>query len=442
MPTPSTTIVPDKLPAGIDWADGLNGNLGTPSPADSVKASASAGAVSAVTGIPIEELADSPTIERAEQATVTHSYIMPYAEALNRLSIYGRGSLRYDSVGNYYRTLSSSVTRMKGNMARLNIVSEALTYDNPPDEFQVVPVELGVDILKHPRYFYALMPTNQIPNYDESLYGVADEPDQAAFKSQIIRAIQAYRENPVVPTDATVLNVDGKLHQQIEVYLTALKSSVKTVNPNFNEEWGADDPPPPGKLFADNANKPYPLKAADGLDYNPQYYYTGFDFSDSANDPNQKVLMAATAAWEIIQKIWRMEDTPYVAGWQITWTSYYFRPPALNPGGYIEAPETAIPALPDYFYSTAYPPNASQTIFANMAAYNPQCYSNNGQYGGISTISWLRKADEIEYQRTWFRVTRTWLGAPVGAWDAQLYGKIERPKFAYQYLTGNLPTPA
>ena len=197
MPTPSTTLTLDKLPSGIDWADGLNGNLGTPSPASAVKANASAGAVSTVASIPVEELPDSPTIERAEQATITHSYILPYAEAINKISIYGRGTLTKDSVDNYYRVLSSSLTRMKGNMARLQIVSEALTYDNPPDEFQIVPVELGVDILKHPRYFYALMPSNQIPGFT----GDDDTDEQKTIKQQIIRLIQVYRENPTTPSD-------------------------------------------------------------------------------------------------------------------------------------------------------------------------------------------------------------------------------------------------
>jgi hypothetical protein len=435
MPTPSTEIVKDKLPAGIDWADGLGKNLGTPSPSGSILANADNGSVHQVSKIPLEELPDSPTLERAEQATVTHSFVLPYSEALNKLAIYGRGALRQDSVGNYYRVLSSSVTRMKGNMARLQIVSESLSYDNPPDEFHVVPVELNIDILKHPRYFYALMPTNQIPNFD----GIPDTSSQAAFKQQIIRAIQAYRENPVVPVDAAVLNVDGKIQQQIEVYLKELKSIIKTPNPNFRPEYPATAIPPVGSKWG---SLPYPPMASPTQQKpNPQYYYTGYNFSSPELDANNKVFMAASAAWEIINKIWRMEDTPYVVGWQIVWSSYYFRPPPLNPGGYIQAPETDSPALPDYFYSTGYPPDPSKSIFAKMSYYNPQCYSSNGQYGGNTSISWLRKADEIEYQRTWFKVTRSWLGAPIGAWDADLYSRKERPIYGTQYHSGNLPIP-
>ena len=434
MATPSTQIIPDRLPAGIDWADGLNGNFGTASPAASVKATSNAGANSTLDSIAVEESPDSPTIERAEQATVTHTFILPYNQALNRLAIYGRGSLRADSVGNYYRTLSSSVTKLRGNMARLNIVSEAITYDNPPDEFQITPVELGVDILKHPRYFYALMPTNQIPGFT----GTDDTTDQAAIKQQIIRSIQVYRENPVVPTPTNLYAFVSGLDEKIKAALEGLKFVQSTRNPNFNQLLPETPPPAVGTVFA--GSKPYPPLAVIAGDKNPSYYFTGYTYASS--DPGMKIAMAAKAALEIIQKLWRMEDTPYVSGVQVTHTQYWFRPPSINLGGYIEDPRDASPGLPDYFYSTTYPPNAAYTIFDNIAQYNPQCYSSNGQFGGTTSISWLRKADEIDYQRTWFKVTRTWLGAPIGAWDADLYGKIERPSYPGDYRTFNVITPA
>jgi len=144
-----------------------------------------------------------------------------------------------------------------------------------------------------------------------------------------------------------------------------------------------------------------------------------------------------TDAKEIIGKLWRMEDSPMLNGWEITWTEYYFRPPSLNGGAYIENPINAVPPLPDYFYSTAYPPNSSQTIFDAMASQNAQSYSSNGLKSGATSISWLRDADSIEYQRTWFRVTRKWLGAPIGSWDSDLYGAVlsngERPSDASHY---------
>ena len=172
--------------------------------------------------------------------------------------------------------------------------------------------------------------------------------------------------------------------------------------------------------------------------------FRSYDKSAAADDPNLRVAMASSAALEIIQKIWRMEDSPYVVGYQITWSEFHFRPPPLNPGGYIEDPKTANPPLPDYFGSTKYPPSPANedSIFYKIASTNPQCYSSTGQLGGTTSISWLRKADEIEYQRTWFKVTRTWLGAPIGAWDKQLYSTDGRPMFPTDYLKYNAITPA
>ena len=144
--------------------------------------------------------------------------------------------------------------------------------------------------------------------------------------------------------------------------------------------------------------------------------------------------MAVAAAGEIIQKLWYQEDTPYVAGFQVTWSQYYFAPVYENPGGYVENP---FGIVPDYFLSPSQ--DGSNTIFDLMAQINPQCYSDNGSSNGNVNISWLRKADEVEYQRTWFKVTRTWIGSPIGHWDAQIYSGGERPQLPANYLP--LPKP-
>ena len=52
-----------------------------------------------------------------------------------------------------------------------------------------------------------------------------------------------------------------------------------------------------------------------------------------------------------------------------------------------------------------------------MDEWNPQCYSLTGAYGGGNYVSWRREADEIDYERTWFKVQRSWVGSPVGFWD-------------------------
>lgn len=437
-----TEPITDNLPQGIDWADGLSGRIGTPS-GDSVKVQSYNGA-SSTSGVQIEEDHDSPTLERAEQATCVHTYRMPYEEALNRIAIYGRGTLVTDSTGNIYRVLSSSLKRMgkEGNQASLSITAESLSYDQPPDEFQITPVKLGVDIMKNPRYFYALMPTNQIPDY----IGALDTDAQAQAKQCIIRAIQAYRENPFIPTANNINGMTGLLHDNIAMNLSSGKFLITNKNPNYESGYPATEPDPVGTVYADNptdtypSGAPYPLAVTDFTTAdqpNPVFYYQQVDSNSS--DPNNKVALAMAAAKEIIGKLWRMEDSPMLNGWEITWTEYYFRPPPLNGGAYVENPIDAVPPLPDYFYSTAYPPNAIETIFDEMASQNAQCYSSNGLWSGETSISWLRDADSIEYQRTWFRVTRKWLGAPIGAWDADIYSGGERPSSVGDYRNLIIP---
>ena len=117
----------------------------------------------------------------------------------------------------------------------------------------------------------------------------------------------------------------------------------------------------------------------------------------------------------------------------MSWAQYYYRPPILTPGGYIQDPIIGTgpdnPGLPDYFYSTQNPPvvdsagtGSGSDIFSSMAYLNPQGYSYDGTPSGNVNISWLRKADDIDYQRTWFKVTRTWIGSAIGTWDQQLFG--------------------
>ena len=90
------------------------------------------------------------------------------------------------------------------------------------------------------------------------------------------------------------------------------------------------------------------------------------------------------------------------------------------------------PGLPDYFGSPAFDYSIN-TIFDNIGSYNPQCYSGTGVPGGPVNISWLRKADVWDYQRTWFKITRTWIGAASAHWDVDLYTQNNRPN------TGNGP---
>jgi hypothetical protein len=145
----------------------------------------------------------------------------------------------------------------------------------------------------------------------------------------------------------------------------------------------------------------------------------------SNTDP---IAIAVAATKEIISKLWRQEDTPYLTGFQIIWKQYFFRPVFLNPGGYIENP---VGIVPDFFISPSQ--DGSDTIFDQMAQFNPQSYSSDGTSTGAVNISWLRKSDEEEYQRTWFAVPHVWLGSPIGSWDADLYTQGNRPQNASQF---------
>ena len=327
----------------------------------------------------IEELPESPDIERAEQATITKTFRMSWTECLNRISVIGRGSLVTDTWGNVYFVLSASIKHEHGGTGVMTVVMEAKTFDSPPDEFSIVPVELGINILKHPRYFYAF--------FGDGYGSVTEQQNQ-----MVIRLLQDYMEN----TSANYRDAIVRL----------LKDSIGY---------------------------------ADGAGYTPQpppWDRTTEDWLDASSASVQGTDMAKRAALEIVQKWWRGEETPYVVGYEMTFSQYYFVSPWINPGGYVEDPMTeATPQIPEYFYSRVFPPDAAYTIFDFLPEVNPQCYSDDGTSSGAVNISWLRKADQVEYQRTWFKITRTWLGSPVGFWDTELYTRDPRPITAGEYLT-------
>ena len=59
---------------------------------------------------------------------------------------------------------------------------EAASFDTPPDEFNIVPVELGLNIIKHPRYLHAFLGDG---------YGSATEQRN----QMVIRLLQDYMNN-------------------------------------------------------------------------------------------------------------------------------------------------------------------------------------------------------------------------------------------------------
>jgi len=384
------------LPVGFDRADGTtllplqpwNGSFSIPigvatrgkaTPAAAVKTQSWAGNFQ-----PIDEQADSPEIERAEQATFSHRVTMPWITAIqNYLPFMGRGTFTQDKYGNVWRILSSKVQHTKGDdSCVLSYVAESISFDSPPDEFQCLTTELGIDIIKHPRYFYALYPTQA----DYSTWcGDPNNPNitVAQVKQGIIIAIQTYRDAPFPVQTQTI------------PYINPVQSNIIAQLTNFI------------------------VSAID----------TSTKATTSVNVAfSPSCLLALAAGSEIIGKLWNQEDTPYMVGFQITWSQYYFSPPFINGGAYIESPIGIVPA---YFLSPSQ--NYSNTIFDDLAQQNPQCFSADGTSSGAVNISWLRQADEIDYQRTWFKITRKWIGSAIGAWDAQLFSQFNRPSTPSDY---------
>jgi hypothetical protein len=115
---------------------------------------------------------------------------------------------------------------------------------------------------------------------------------------------------------------------------------------------------------------------------------------------------------ELIGKLRQGNDVFYLAGYKVTWSYYSFLPIGMNPGGYINDPVTQ-GGLPSYFWSDDGTSSGNNTLIDVAMLAAPQYYSNG--------LSWLRQADTQLFQRTWFKLTSSWLGAPFGHWDAQIY---------------------
>ena len=432
MPSvPNSIPSTDSLPHGIDRADGLNGRLGTPTPAAAITYESPNGGADS-NSIPIQELSTSPTMERAEQCTIRKSFTGSWTEMQNRWAVYPRGTLVADSGNNFYRILNTNLSRLqgKGEVGQLDLTMEALSFDSPPDEFSINTVNLGLDILKNPRYFYNLIPTSQLP-HPLPYYLSYDTPVQEAVKSTIIRAIQAYRENPLVPPQQMFNNVTGYFHDLIISSCQSGSINYAVPNPNFQAQFHSTNPPttiyastdsPPAKILVDCA-------ATDDGKNSPVYYIHYIIGTDA--DPNNKIAIALAAAQELVAKIWKQEDTPPVYGLEITLSEYFWRPPPINLGSYIEDP---LAIVPDYFTCPSVIPDGS-TVFDQIGNFNPQYYSATGQKGGGVNISWLRQADSLEFGRTFFKRTIKWLGAPVGCWDADLFNQKNRPSSPGDYKT-------
>ena len=411
------------LPTGFDRADGKsslpiqpsgssgsNQTVGTATPTNGIVIQGAGG----VPNLVLQENVDSPEIERAEQATCSHTvHDLSWSTAIQLLSQLGRGTFLRDSFGNLWRVLSSKIKSLRGDNAELTYVAESISFDTPPDDYQDIPQDLGIDIIKHPRYFPNLYPTGA--DYTDTPYPAPNNTvTRAMVKNAIIRAIQTYRDSPYFPPAGST-SLNGTVGSSvINAFITGI---IPTITPTSA---GSE---------------------------------TAINITGDASS-----LLAVAAASEIINKLWFQLDTPYVSGRQVTWTQYFFQPVYLNPGGYIEDPTYWVP---DYFMqplsqntlargnlsspyinSDTLPPvngdagsPGGATVFDYMAQVNPTCYSSNGNRSGSTQISWLRKADEVVFERTWFKVTHTWIGSPVGHWDYDIFSSGNRPIKVSDYNT-------
>lgn len=431
------------FPTGFDWGDGVTqlpnqplgaegfGTFGTPTPASAITIALPPGAHSQ----PMQEASDSPEIERAEQATISHVLNMAWVDGVQLMLGLGRGVFLQDSSGNITRILSSRIKKMPKNQCQITIIAESISFDTPPDEFQITPVDLGLDIIKHPRYSWALAPIPADATPTNSITVGDTVINYVALKSAIIRLIQAYRDSPFFPSAD---QINGLIQNNIMSQLSDGNLNVQVPNPDF-------DPNPADGVIA----SPPTWDGVDADKPTGNYPYAIVAAPVNLADPANPITIAMAAAKEIISKLWRQEDTPYLTAIQIRWTQFFFAPAYLNLGGYIQDPLTVVP---DYFMQpqtfqtvlargdfaspfsnqdTAAPNDGSQsTIFDLITNQNPQAYATDGINGGPLNISWLRKSDEVEYQRTWFATVHTWVGSPIGNFDKDLYSGGNRPQDA------------
>ena len=375
----------------------------------------------------LEEEPGSPEVEFAEHGTVTKNFRTSYDNAIGFQSVLRRGTVVTDSTGNLVKILSCRVTRLAA-FSRLTVVGELVNLIVPPDEIEFVPTALNVDIVKHPRYFVWLNPKSS--DFTSNSVTIGDTVVWLGnIKQQIIRAIQTYREAPYFPEGNSFTGaIQNNIFQQFQ-------SGVIQVNvPNTAYDSTKDEVFFKGLWDGTNANRPA-----------GNYRYLTVNVPSST----LAIEMAVAAAMEIVSKIWMGINEPYIVGYKIRWTTYSFIEQPLNPGGYLEWPfdpewgnydaygkyiPTSEPELPDYCYSTAWPPNANETVFDLFPYYNPTVFSSTGKFTGHWSMSCLRQADTNAFDRVLWRHTREWMCSPIGHWDYELFSQLELPTKPSDYV--------
>jgi hypothetical protein len=146
--------------AGFDWLDGSpqvgGGTLTPPSLVlPTISAQSPLPQFQAGTLTYLESTTDSPEIERAEQATIRQSFYGDWGTCVFWNQTIGRGYIMQDTYGFSYKVLSCKIQRLPGgglNKASLVIIAESISFDPPPDEFDVDPYQVNFPIFWHPRY--------------------------------------------------------------------------------------------------------------------------------------------------------------------------------------------------------------------------------------------------------------------------------------------------
>ena len=386
----------------------------------------------------IEEQPGSPRVERAEQCTCEHRLKMDKQSGVYYVQNMPRGTVVTDTGANLWRILSCEYERESDLYVILHYVMESLSFDSPPDDFSIHASSLDLNIIKYPRYWRWLCPYQgdntpiQINNIQASV---------TILKEAIIRMIQNYIESPFFPTQN---QTNSLIQVNIINSLNTGGFQFHYTNPTFNPAKKIVDPVVWSGLNSDIPSLGNP---------NCAYYLISSASAYAQDDPDiGPIHMAIAAAKELISKLWRQEDTPYLVGYDVVWTQYFFQPVFLNPGGYLEDPRDWVPS---YFMSpgTTWPPEnlapvpqsdplvypptwepgtgnadlvapvdtGNSTIFDQLVSINPQCYSSDGKTTGQLVLSSLREADDFEYERTWFKIPHKWKVAPIGKWDSDLY---------------------
>ena len=438
------------LPMGADFADGVEllpvqpagaaGNptiVGTPLPTAFFSIYGATGGSFDTGGSFVEELPGSPRIEQAQQTTCEHGLKMDVASALTYLDQLHLGTVVTDTDANLWRVLSSEYTHDSELHATLHYVLEALTFDTPPDDFDVVDEMLDLHIIKHPRYWRWLCPYAG----DEATVQVGDRANVsvAQIKEAIIRMIQNYIESAFYPSQNMV---NSLIQINIINQLQTGAIQFQWPNPAFD----------PSKTIVDPVT--WDGNAVDQPKDNCAYFLISSLSVYEDDDPDTgPIHMAIAAAQELISKLWRQEDTPYITMYEVVLTQYFFQPVYINPGCYLEDPRDVVPS---YFMAPGltWPPTSAQlqpvpqgnpqaapasvlsggnldkiapvvsgytTIFDLLVKINPQLYSSDGTDQGTLTISALRMPDRWHYERTWFGVTSRWKVACIGKYDPDLY---------------------